>query len=386
MIYPKKLFVSFTIALGLSTTASAQGTFKLTINIKNAEGEKVSVQYGRQPNEKDSAVVKDGRIEFAGNLQKPYAQAFIVFGNYDPYSRDNKYTSIYLDAGSEATLTADLNDLGNAVATGGKTQSEANELKEMTATASNPLKALNAEYDAAEGEQGAAIREKMEPYHELYKASVLCFVKTHPDSYVSAEQMPMLMSEMKYEEIKAIYDRFTPAVQASEAGKEIADEVAPLAHQISAAEAPDFTDTDINGQSFTLSSLKGKVVIIDFWASWCVPCRKSNPHMLEVYQKYHDQGLEMVYVSDDDSNPDAWRKAVEKDQLTAEGFHHVLRGLKWDRSKGIEGLDHTNDISYKYAIHMLPTKYLIDREGKIVCKIGEEEESMLDLYLATLLK
>ncbi len=366
--------------------ANAQGTFKLTINVKNAEGEKVSVQYGRLPNEKDSAVVEDGRVIFAGNLQKPYAQAFIVFGKYDPYSRDNKYANVYLDAGSEATLTADLNDLGNAAATGGKTQSEANELKEMMAAASNPLKTLNAEYEAAEGEQGTAIREKMEAYRELYKASTLCFVKTHPDSYVSAEQMRMLVGEMNYEEIKAIYDRFTPAVQASDAGKEVADEVATLARVARGAEAPDFTATDINGQSFTLSSLRGKVVIIDFWASWCVPCRKSNPHMLEVYKKYHDQGLEMVYVADDDSNADAWHKAVEKDQLTAEGFHHVLRGLKWDRSKGIEGMDHTNDISDKYAIHFLPTKYVIDREGKIVCRIGEEEESMLDLYLAALLK
>ena len=94
----------------------------------------------------------------------------------------------------------------------------------------------------------------------------------------------------------------------------------------------------------------------------------------------------MVYVSDDDSKEDAWRKAVEKDGLVGDGFHHVLRGLKWDRSKGIDGIDHTNDISDKYAIHYIPTKFLIDREGKIVCRIDEGQDELLDQKLAEMFK
>jgi glutathione peroxidase-family protein len=90
----------------------------------------------------------------------------------------------------------------------------------------------------------------------------------------------------------------------------------------------------------------------------------------------------MVYVSDDDNSEGAWKKAVEKDGLVGEGFHHVLRGLKHTA----QGFDKTNDISMKYAIHYLPTKYLIDREGKIVCKINEGEDEKLDQMLAELLK
>lgn len=131
--------------------------------------------------------------------------------------------------------------------------------------------------------------------------------------------------------------------------------------------------------SFSLSQLKGKVVLLDFWASWCVPCRKSNPHVRALYDKYHSLGFDVVYVADDDSSPDKWRKAVEKDLLTGEGYHHVLRGLKVDRSKGsVERYDHTSDISDKYAIHFLPTKYLIDKQGNIICKVDEENEGKLD--------
>ena len=105
--------------------------------------------------------------------------------------------------------------------------------------------------------------------------------------------------------------------------------------------------------------------------------------MRELYAKFHDRGLDFVFVSDDDTSPDKWRKAVEQDQLIGDGYHHVLRGLKWDRSKGMEGMDHTNDISDKYAIHFLPTKYLIDRKGNIVCKI--EENTDLEAMIAKLI-
>lgn len=194
------------------------------------------------------------------------------------------------------------------------------------------------------------------------------------------------MGHMKYEDVKAVWDKLSPEVQKyGESAKDVKDELDVLEMVRPGMPAPDFTANDINGKPFTLSSLKGKVVIIDFWASWCVPCRKSNPHMRELYNKYHSRGLDLVYVSDDDSKPEAWKKAVEKDMLVGDGYHHVLRGMKWDRSKGLAGIDHTNDISDKYAIHFLPTKYLIDRKGNIVCKIDEGEDAKLDESLERLL-
>ena len=153
--------------------------------------------------------------------------------------------------------------------------------------------------------------------------------------------------------------------------KEVAKELETLARVQPGEPAPDFAKEDVNGKPFRLSDLRGKYVVIDFWASWCVPCRKSNPHMKEMYAKWHDKGLEYVYVADNDSNPDNWRKAIKEDGL--EAFHHVLRGLKVDRSNGGYKFDRTNDISEKYAIHFLPTKYLIDREGKIVGKFESDE-------------
>ena len=141
-------------------------------------------------------------------------------------------------------------------------------------------------------------------------------------------------------------------------------------------EAYAFAATDINGKEFRLAGLRGKVVLLDFWASWCAPCRASNPHLKELYAKYKDKGFEVVCIADDDTNPDAWRQAVEKDGIGA--FHHVLRGFKM--ADGVQ--DHSADISEHYGIHFLPTKILVGKNGMIVGRYGGGEVEQLDAKLA----
>ena len=164
--------------------------------------------------------------------------------------------------------------------------------------------------------------------------------------------------------------------------REIEKEIEARGKTQPGAMAPDFSATDVNGKPFKLSDLKGKVVILDFWASWCVPCRKSNPHVRALYEMYHANGLDVVYVASDDGAEEKWRKAIETDQLVGEGYHHVLRGYDMK----LRGQDNPNDISDKYAIHYIPTKFLIDREGKIVCRIDEGQDELLDQKLAEMFK
>lgn len=249
-----------------------------------------------------------------------------------------------------------------------------------------PLTELNKQYYAQQTQAGRdSISALMEPYRKQYKDYTDKFMKTRTDSYFATQFLNMSKGNMTYEDVKAIWESYSPDVQKyGVCAQDIKSELEVLAKVRPGKPAPDFTAKDINGKPFTLSSLKGKVVIIDFWASWCVPCRKSNPHMRELYNKYHKKGLDMVYVSDDDSKPERWRKAVEQDQLIGDGFHHVLRGYKViDPVKYTA--DKTNDISDKYAIHFLPTKYLIDKKGNIVCKINEGEDAKLDAMIEKLL-
>ena len=368
-----------------ATAAMAQGNFSIKGTIKNAEGQTINLMYDFGPNPTTvSTTVKNGKFQFNGTLDKPYQMAVIYIGSLQ--DRNNKYVRFALEPGN-LTTDIDGNNFKTATVHGGKTQEESNAFEASLSEINKQSEELeDAYYKANTEEERNAIKEKMEPLSTQLREARLHFIKTHPDSYLSPEFLRFFMSRMSFEELKSVYDNFTDNVKKHGDCAEIVKEINTLERVQPGRQAPDFTANDINGKPFTMSSLRGKVVIIDFWASWCVPCRKSNPHMKSLYDKYHDKGLEMVYVSDDDSKEDAWRKAVEKDGLVGDGFHHVLRGLKWDRSKGIDGIDHTNDISDKYAIHFLPTKYLIDRKGNIVCKIDEGEDEKLDQLLENLMK
>lgn len=112
----------------------------------------------------------------------------------------------------------------------------------------------------------------------------------------------------------------------------------------------DFTQPSTE-DSFTLSGLRGKYVLLDFWASWCAPCRKENPSLVKLYEKYHDLGFEIVGISLDTDN-EKWREAIEKD------------GLPWIHVSDLKGWQ--NNVSSTLGINAIPSAILLDREGKII--------------------
>lgn len=368
-----KIIVCAVCMLCCCATAFAQGKYSLKGIITNADGQKIYLRYGTfEEFTLDSAVVKKGKFTFRGLMDRPYASAILYMGKLE--GRNVKYAQFALEP-AKMTVELDANHFQQAVFHGGKTQEESNSLKALTMEANQKLQELNDAYESAKtNEEREALKAQMAPYSKVASEARDNFIKTHPDSYLTPEFLRYTMGRMSYQELKQIYDGLSDNVKQYGDCDEIVKELTALERVQPGKMAPDFTAKDINGKPFTMSSLKGKVVIIDFWASWCVPCRQSNPHMLDLYKKYHLKGLDMVYVSDDDRAEAAWKKAVEQDKLRGEGFHHVLRGLKWDRSKGYAGIDHTNDISDKYAIHFLPTKYLIGRDGRIVCRIESDEQ------------
>ena len=372
-------------AATLSLGANAQGKYTINGSLKNADGQKIYLMTGDfGETEMDSTVISGGKFTFKGDLEGKFLSGSLILGN--PYDYMNAKTWQVAIEPMTITVTGDANDEKSVVVKAGKAQEEQERMEKEMSVFNDPMEELYQKVATVETEAAKdSINKLMEPYQKQYTAYVDNYMKTHTDSYYATSYLNMNMGHMTYEEIKAVWDKFTPDVQKyGVSAKNVKSELETLEKVRPGLPAPDFTAKDINGKQFTLSSLKGKVVIIDFWASWCGPCRKSNPHMLELYKKYHAKGLDMVYVSDDDSNEAAWHKAVEKDQLTGDGFHHLLRGLKiLDKQKYT--FDKTNDISEKYAIHYLPTKYLIDKKGNIVCKISEGEDEKLDAQIEKLL-
>lgn len=122
--------------------------------------------------------------------------------------------------------------------------------------------------------------------------------------------------------------------------------------------APGFTQNDINEKPVSLKDFKGKYVLLDFWASWCEPCRRENPNLVEVYKEYHDKGLEIISVSlDDDKN--AWKEAVIKDNLP------------WTQLSDLKG--EQNEAAKLYNVTALPYNYLINPDGVMIGRLLKKD-------------
>ncbi len=132
--------------------------------------------------------------------------------------------------------------------------------------------------------------------------------------------------------------------------------------------APNLSLPDGNGKTVQLSSLKGSVVLIDFWASWCGPCRANNPHLVKLYGKYHDKGLEILGISLD-NNSDAWKAAIGQD------------GITWRQVIDIKGWDAASAATY--GVNSIPASFLVDKEGivKAINLVGWQLESKIKTLL-----
>jgi thiol-disulfide isomerase/thioredoxin len=219
-------------------------------------------------------------------------------------------------------------------------------------------------------EVAAAIHEQFTPYRERMDAIDYTFFREHPASYVTAFMLRFHIADLPLATLENYYAGLGSKVQQSELGKYVAEEARKLRNGSPGSKAIGFSTKDINDNTLSLADFKGKYVLLDFWASWCVPCRKGNPHLKELYAKYQEKGIEFIGIADDDRAEDAWKKAVEKDGIGI--WKHVRRGLKYENGE----FDHSTDISENFGIHTLPTKILIDPNGMIIGRFGEEEEAL----------
>lgn len=355
--------------MGCASQTGNQLDLNGTIN--GCEGKWIHLAYTVQDTVQvvDSARIVDGAFRFLRSMEVPVVQATLYVGNPMDY-RNVKYVSLFIEPGKLA-VAIDTADFGKAKVTGSAAQAENDSLNVVLEPIYTRMLALR---DSMQADVPAERKAEFEAQAEVCSDSAqriqLDFVQSRSHSFVALSYLPFLMRNMTYDELKAIYDNMAPEVKQYGNLKDVRDELAALERVQPGRPAPYFRVPDWKGDSISIADLRGKYVLLDFWATWCVPCRKSFPHVKELYKKYHAKGLEVFCVADDDSKPDTWKEVIEKDGIR--DFHHVLRGLKWDRSKGLGGMDHTNDISDLYAVHYLPTKYLIDKDGNIIGKFDDE--------------
>jgi thiol-disulfide isomerase/thioredoxin len=203
------------------------------------------------------------------------------------------------------------------------------------------------------------------------------FVLQNPKSNIAVERLWVLGGNevISLDSTKSIFNGLDNSLKKSIYGKYIIEDIRKKENMRIGNPAPNFKANDLNQQTVTLTQFKGKsVVLIDFWASWCVPCRESIPHLKTIYNKYHSKGLEVIAVSIDEDKK-AWMEAVKQDSTGM--WYHIPVAEKWPC--GSEQLTN-DDIEQNYSYVGVPNLIIIDKNGKIIDRIigysKENEESM----------
>lgn len=183
------------------------------------------------------------------------------------------------------------------------------------------------------------------------------WIASHPDrEYAMWLYLNSGLTNKTVEELKQQFDRFSSEVQQSESGKKLAEIIRVRTALTPGAQAPDFTLKNIyTGEDIHLADYRGKYVLLDFWASWCVPCRKSHPHLIQINQKYKGENFILLGIASDRKN-EVIKKAAQEDKID------------WPQMNIYEKRDQQKQLNEMYDISAIPTKILIDPEGKIVVK------------------
>lgn len=367
----------FFIGILLPMLASAQkkqstATFTINGNVQQAgplnnliylQFKQNGVQY------LDSTRIKKGRYSFKGKLSYPtkavlyFAVADTTKTYYDRTRLLKPYEyNFYLDAGKLHIETG--NTLRTSTIKGSAAQADADLLEQQLAVPSGRMDSIyraegKAAYDKKDSAGIAAYLKKLYQAEDEKDSIRWAFMETHAASGIALD---LLIDETRSfldpSKTGALFSRLQPALQASSEGKSFAKRIEKARLTGAGASAPDFVLNDSTGQPIRFSQFKGKLVLLDFWGSWCWPCRMSNPHLKQLYAEYKKQGFEIVAVSHErggtlQQQQQKWKKAIQED------------GLHWVNLMNNDGV-HPDDVTKLYDVTAFPTKLLIGRDGRII--------------------
>ncbi len=305
----------------------------------------------------DTAIVKNGKFEFKGEA-KEITLAFLQIGNLErkvPFILENHKIAItaYKDSLQASKIEGTYNN-DEWIRYNHNLKIFQEKTFKFNETYQEAFKAAQQANDtitmAKISEEYIALDKEFIDFNKEY-------VSKNPKSYVALLLVAQLINQPDTDivKLKADVEALAPELKSTKIGVEIQEKLKSLSSTSVGQIAPDFSAPNPEGKIVSLKESLGKVTLIDFWASWCGPCRRENPNVVALYNEFHDKGFNIIGVSlDQEGKKDEWIKAIEVDKLT------------WTQ---ISNLKFWQDpIAKLYSIQSIPATFLLDADGRIVAK------------------
>ncbi len=371
----KKIWIATCLAaLFFISNLQAQSNKLFTINgeIKNFKPSFIFLDYdmNEQPHT-DSVKVTNGKFIFHGQVNNPKPATIYFKEKIDGEWTMTNYVEFYAEPGNISVRSND--SLSNSTIKAAGANADNAELNSLLKPVFDEWKITLANYptefkdSASEKAANDILSDKIDSLdHELINIR-RAFAKSHPNSFVALYALKQTSGNIPDAAlIEPIFNSFSADIKNSQTGLDYAKKLQVWNKLKVGVAAPDFSLSDTSGKQFTLHNFKGKYILVDFWASWCVPCRAENPNVLKAYNKYKDKNFYVIGVSLDDlDDKSKWIKAVIDDKLP---------WLQLSDLKGWKG-----DVPQLYDVQAIPQNYLIDPNGIIVAKDlrGDELQNKL---------
>ena len=363
--------ISF-VAAGLFSIAGCGQQANFTINGKLTGGIKDSLvleEMTEKSLELRSTLITDAAGSFSYSDTAVNPRLFFIRTN------QNEYITLMAMSGEKISVTAEKGRMNETIRISGSPQSELLlELNQELIKATRKLDSLSGQYQELKGKGNdpqvdAWVQGEYRKMVEQQRSFIRTFIEKHvaePACLLALSHQlggqAVLNGNADFDLFKKVDDRLYPKYPKSILVLNLHKYVAAMKVQIESAQsqakttgsgsiAPDISLPDPDGKTQTLSSLRGKIVLLDFWAGWCGPCRRENPNLVAAYAKYHDKGFEIFQVSLDKTKPE-WLAAIKQDGLN---WIHVSDLKFW-----------SSPVARQYGVQSIPANFLLDKEGKII--------------------